>query len=314
MTTSPSAPVLAVDIGGTKLAAALVSRSGEVLRRAVTPTPATAGTEAVTAALLNLVGEVTAGEKPAGVGVGSAGPIDPAAGTVSPVNIPAWRDYPLIDRIKAAVPGPPVVLLGDAVAMAVGEHWAGAGRDSTALLGIVVSTGIGGGLVLDGRPYQGPTGNAGFIGHVVADPAGPPCACGGRGCVEAVASGPAMTRWALSQGWRSAADRPGARELAQDAESGDEIARAAFDRGAAALAAGIVAAAAVCDLDQVVVGGGVAGAGETLLGPLRRHVLDRTHLGFMRRLTVTRGALGGDAGLIGAARVAMRASTTMEYL
>ncbi|MDF5752276.1 ROK family protein [Spongiactinospora sp. TRM90649] len=309
MTSTSAAPVLAIDIGGTKFAAASVSPSGEILRRAQAPTPGSADPEVVATALLGLVAEASAGASHAAIGIGSAGPIDPVLGTVSPVNIPAWRDFPLLGKVRRAVPGPPAVLVGDAVAAATGEHWRGAGSGAASLLGVVVSTGIGGGLVLSGRPYPGPTGNAGFFGHIVADPAGPACACGGRGCVEASASGPAMVRWARSQGWRpGAADGAGARELAVDARDGDEVAIAAFDRGAAALAAGIVAVATICDLDQVVVGGGVAGAGETLLGPLRRHVEQRTHLAFTRRLRVTPGSLGGDAGLIGAARAALLAA------
>ncbi|MCG5214256.1 ROK family protein [Streptosporangium sp. KLBMP 9127] len=309
---TPATRVLAVDIGGTKLAVALVDASGELLRRGEVPTPDSTDGPVVVGALLELIAHVAEGVAPAAVGVGSAGPIDPVRGTVSPVNIPAWRDFPLLDHVRAAVPGVPVVLIGDAVAAAVGEHWRGAGTASTALLGIVVSTGIGGGLVLDSRSYPGPTGNAGHFGHIVADPLGPECPCGARGCVEAIASGPAMTRWALANGWRPGEPGPsvrpiGARELAADARAGAPVAVAAFERGAAALAAGIVSVAAICDLDQVVVGGGVSRSGEILLGPLRRQVAAQSHLGFVRRLRVTPAALGGDAGLVGAARAALSA-------
>ncbi|MET8144125.1 ROK family protein [Sphaerisporangium sp. NPDC005288] len=298
--------VLAADIGGTKLAAALVGKDGTVLRGREVPTPAAPPGHpgVVSDALIGLLREVAGEVPPVAVGVASAGPLDPQAGTVSPVNIPAWRHFPLLARVSDAVPGAPCHLFGDAVAAAAGEHWRGAGRESRAMLGIVVSTGIGGGLVLDGRPYTGPTGNAGHIGHIVVDPAGAPCPCGGTGCVETIASGPSMVRWARENGWRGA----DARELAQAAGQGEAVPLAAFDRAAGALATAIVAVATVCDLDQVVVGGGVAAAGEVLFAPLSRAVAERTSLDFVRRLRVTPAALARDAGLIGAARMALLSS------
>ena len=166
------------------------------------------------------------------------------------------------------MPGVPVRLAGDGICMALAEHWRGAGRGANFLLGMVVSTGVGGGLVLDGVPYHGRTGNAGHVGHVVVEPDGQLCPCGGRGCVETVASGPWMTRWALANGW---AAPPGADAvtLAEAADAGDPVARQAFHRGATALAAMIASVGAVCDLDLVVIGGGVANSGRTLFDPLR---------------------------------------------
>ncbi|GGK90705.1 sugar kinase [Sphaerisporangium melleum] len=295
--------VLAADIGGTKLAAALVGKDGTVLRRAEVPTPAAPpGRPGVVAdALTGLLREVAGEEPPLAVGVASAGPLDPQAGTVSPVNIPAWRDYPVLARVADAVPGAPCHLFGDAVAAAAGEHWRGAGREAGAMLGIVVSTGVGGGLVLDGVPYTGPTGNAGHIGHIVVDPGGARCPCGATGCVETIASGPSMVRWATGNGWRGA----DARELAQAAAAGEPVALAAFDRAAEGLAAGIVAVATICDLDLVVVGGGVSAAGEVLFAPLRKAVAGQASLEYVRRLRVVPAALGRDAGLVGAARMAL---------
>ena len=171
-----------------------------------------------------------------GVGIAVGGPHRPARRNRQPDQHPGWRGFPLRDRVAAAVPGVPVRLAGDGVCMALGEHWRGAGRGARFLLGMVVSTGVGGGLVLDGVPYTGRTGNAGHVGHVVVDPDGPPCACGGRGCVETVAAGPSMARWALANGW---AAPPGAdaKELADAAAGGDAVALRAFHRGATALAA-----------------------------------------------------------------------------
>lgn len=294
--------MLAVDVGGTKIAAGLVGADGRAGRHAETPTPATE--PLLVRAMRDLLTSVLAGTPISAVGLASAGPLDMPRGTVSPVNIPAWRDFPLVELASEIVPGVPVTLVGDGIAAAVGEHWLGAGRGATSMLGIVVSTGIGGGLVLNGTPYPGPSGNAGHIGHAVVDPGGPTCSCGGAGCVEAYASGPSMVRWAQEQGWTGA----DARALADDAARNHPIALAAFDRGTQALAQGIVATAAVCDLDRVVIGGGVSAAGQTLFGPLRDHVKRLATLGFVQRLTVEPFALGRQAGLLGAARTALLAS------
>ncbi|MCP9977640.1 ROK family protein [Actinomadura madurae] len=247
--------VLAVDIGGTKISAGLVGADGQVHRQAEVATPATEAL--LDEAMRGLLSSVSEGAAPRAVGLASAGPVDPRRGRVSPVNIPAWRDFPLLDLVGAIVPGVPSVLVGDGIAAALGEHWLGAGRGVESMLGIVVSTGVGGGLVLAGASYPGPSGNAGHIGHVVADPAGPPCTCGATGCVEAYASGPSMVRWAHGRGWKGA----DARALSADASQGDDVALAAFDRGTRALARGIAATSALCDLDRVVIGGGVAAAG-----------------------------------------------------
>jgi glucokinase len=167
----------------------------------------------------------------------------------------------------------------------------------------VVSTGVGGGLVLDGHPYAGRTGNAGHVGHVVVEQDGRLCTCGGHGCVETVASGPWMVRWARDNGW-SAPPGAGARDLAAAAEAGDPVAGRAFHRGAGALAAMIASVGAVCDLDLVVIGGGVANSGRLLFEPLRAKLSEYAGLDFISGLRVVPAELGGAAGLIGAARLA----------
>ena len=165
---------------------------------------------------------------------------------------------------------------------------------------MVVSTGIGGGLVLDGAPYDGRTGNAGHVGHVVVEPDGVPCTCGGRGCVETVASGPHLARWARENGWDAPPDAD-AKELADAANRGDPVALQAFRRGTTALAMAIASVAAVCDLDLVVIGGGVAKSGALLFDPLREALTTYAGLDFIRGLRVVPAELGGDAGLVGAA-------------
>lgn len=291
---------LALDIGGTKIAAGLVDDAGTLVHHAKLPTPH-GDAESIWAVVDSLIAEAlaAAGGRVRGAGIASAGPIDLAAGTVSPINITAWQRFPIVDRVSATA-GAPVRLAGDGLSMALGERWRGAGRGAEFLLGMVVSTGIGGGLVLDGAPYDGRTGNAGHVGHVVVDPAGEPCSCGGRGCVETVAAGPHMARWAREHGWDAPADAD-AKELADAAVAGDAIALRAFRRGAVAVAAMIASVGAVCDLDRVVIGGGVAKSGALLFAPLREALASYAGLGFLHDLQVAPAQLGGEAGLVGAA-------------
>lgn len=291
--------VLAIDIGGTKLAAALVDRSGTVLRSATRPTPR----EDVFDGLALLIAEVVAeGPVPVAVGIGCAGPLNLAAGTVSPVNITTWRDFPVRERVRELT-GLPTVLAGDAQCFALGEHWLGTGAESRSMLGIVVSTGIGGGLVIDGAPLLGPTGNAGHVGHMTVDPYGDPCACGSRGCVERYASGPNLVRWATENGWTPEVTPDGAM-LARDAAAGHPVAVAAFERGARALAAMIVSTAAAVEVTHVVIGGGVANAGPILFDPLNRAMDELAGLDFVRRVEIRRSKLGVQAALAGAAKLA----------
>jgi glucokinase len=303
---SKPGPVLAVDIGGTKLAAALVTADGAVARRREVPSqPIDAGAaDSLWQTLLHLVDDVCDGEDPVGVGVGCGGPMRWPQGAVSPLNIPAWRDFPLRARLRERFPDRPVRVTNDAIAMALGEHWRGAGADSAAFLGVVVSTGVGGGLVLGGRVVEGLTGNAGHIGHVVVDPLGPDCACGGRGCLEAIARGPAVAQWAVEHGWtpRAGAAADG-RTLLADAEAGVDIALAALARAGDALGVAIAAAAHLLELDVVAVGGGVSNAGELLLGPARSSFARHARMEFAAGCNIVRASLGSDAGLVGAAAV-----------
>ncbi|MDT5153098.1 MAG: glucokinase [Mycobacterium sp.] len=291
---------LALDVGGTKIAAGLVDADGTLIHHAQQPTPDT-GAEAIWSVAETLLANALAAAPGAvlGVGIASAGPIDLPSGTVSPINITEWQRFPIVDRVRAST-GLPVRLGGDGVCMAMGERWHGAGRDAQFLLGMVVSTGIGGGLVLDGAPYDGRTGNAGHVGHVVVEPDGAPCTCGGRGCVETVASGTHLARWAYENGW-DAAPGADAKDLADAANRGDPVALQAFRRATTALAMTIASVAAVCDLDLVVIGGGVAKSGALLFDPLREALSTYAGLDFIRGLRVVPAELGGDAGLVGAA-------------
>ncbi len=299
-------PTLAIDIGGTKIAVGLVSGDGELGHRAQLPTPDD-GAEATWAVVDSLVTDAVAAAngRVRGVGIASAGPIDMHAGTVSPINITQWQRFPIVERVADLIEAP-VRLGGDGLCMAMGERWRGAGRGAHFMLGMVVSTGIGGGLVLDGHPYDGRTGNAGHVGHVVVDPNGGPCTCGGRGCAETVASGPHIAQWAREHGW-NAPPEADAKELADAAVAGDPVALQAFRRCAAFVAATIASVAAVCDLDLVVVGGGVAKSGALLFDPLRESLAEYAGLSFLHNLRVVAAELGGDAGLVGAAALAISA-------
>jgi glucokinase len=299
-----SRPALAVDIGGTKLAAGLVEPAGRVLAWSVVPTPSGLDAEQLWRTLDALISDVLAGVDPAelaGCGCGCGGPMEWPSGVVSPLNIPAWRDFPLRGRLAERL-GIPVRVHNDAICLVAGEHWRGAGRGRGNVLGMVVSTGVGGGLVLDGRLVAGASGNAGHIGHVVVDPdTGPPCGCGGRGCAEAIARGPALVAWAQSEGWRPDQSDATARDLAADGALGHPVGVAAMRRAGRALGIAIASATCLCDLEVVSVGGGLSQAGPLLFGPLEEALRAHARLGFARRVSVVPALLGQSAGLVGAA-------------
>ncbi len=298
-------PILGIDIGGTKIAAGVVSAGGEVLSAAKVVTAGRTDAEQLWSAVVE-AGElamVRAGvERVAGVGCGSAGPMAWPEGVVSPLNLPQWREFPLAARLRERWPNGPVRVHNDAVCVAIAEHWIGSAAGHANALGMVVSTGIGGGLILNGRVFSGGLGNAGHIGHEVADPNGPPCVCGGVGCLEAIASGPSIVAWAQSRGWVPApgqqADGVG---LLLSARDGDPTAVAAFRRSGEAVGSVLASTAALLDLDVAAVGGGIINAGGLLFGPMQEAFDRHAGLGFVRRLRIVPASAGQDAGIVGAA-------------
>ncbi len=310
MTGSAPTSALAVDIGGTKFAAAIVDGAGEVLLTRRGRTPVTTDPEVLFGALAGVIDRTLTdagsslgdGRLERRIGVGTAAPMDLPAGTVSPVNIPGWRGFPLRDMLSARYQAE-VGIIGDAVAVAVGEHWRGAARGVDNVLGMVVSTGVGGGLIIGGRVVTGATGNAGHIGHICVDPAGPPCVCGGVGCLEAIASGRSIAAWAAQQGFTEGDGT--AETVALAAAGGDPAAAAAFDRAGDALGRAIAGAVTLLDLELVVVGGGVASTGRLLFDPLARAYTRCAALGFAAAPRVVPAQLSGSAGLIGAAAVVL---------
>jgi predicted NBD/HSP70 family sugar kinase len=394
-------PILAIDIGGTKLAAGVAEPGGRLITSAQVPTPPEADGENIWRALESLLVQVLKASKIydldelSGIGCGCGGPMEWPSGRVSPLNIPGWRGFPLRERLAerfgkggdirlggsesesggagggasggaggsggsgsdsvaeasgvggsgagglggsgaggsggsgaggsggsraggsggsraggsggsgAGGPGGteiPVRVHNDAVCMAAGEHWRGAGRGRRNMLGMVVSTGVGGGLILENQLIDGRSGNAGHIGHVVVDPDdGPICVCGARGCLEAIARGPALTDWAQAEGWRPGQTGVTGKDLSGDAAQGHSVARAAMRRAGRALGIAIASATNLCDLEVVSIGGGLSQAGAMIFDPLQEALDAHTGLEFARQVRVVPAALGQHAGLIGAA-------------
>jgi glucokinase len=292
---------LGVDVGGTKIAIALVDGKLGVSERIDVPSFATDGFE-LWGRIADAVKEILnkADREIVGIGIGSAGPIYPNSGTVSPVNIPVWREFPLVKCFRDVFDIDRVALHGDAMALAHAEHKIGAGVGSRNMLGIVVSTGIGGGLILDNELFSGETGNTSYFGHSSIAFEGKICACGRTGCVEAYASGPNMVALAKELGWQGTSDS--FIEVAAAARLGDVFALQAIESGSRALAVGLVNFVGSLDIGHIVIGGGVAQAGDVYWTPLMRHIrAESEYYGFLRDLKVTPAKLTTDAGLIGAA-------------
>lgn len=239
-----------------------------------------------------------------GVGVGSAGPVDEEHGLVSPLNMPVWRGHPLRDRIAALVPDDvPVTLRMDGLAITLAEHWVGAAQGYEHVMGMIVSTGVGGGFILHGRTVSGPTGNAGHIGHVECGGYDDPCACGGTGCLEAIASGPKTVAWARRQGFAGTTGE----ELSAAYAAGDEIAVAAVQRSGRALGQAIAAATSLVDLEIVAIGGGFSHVTPDLFEYARQAVAERVEFGFVTKVQIVPTGLSQDGPLIGAAALVHRA-------
>ena len=274
---------LAVDVGGTKLAVGLVGPDGVVHAERKVPTPVTSDPDALFGALAQLVEEVADRTVLVACGVGCGGPMDLAAGTVSPLNIPAWRDFPLRTRLEALT-GLGVRIDNDAKAFALGEGWTGAAKGRRDYLAMVVSTGVGGGIVLDGRLLDGASGNAGHVGHVIVEPEGRLCPCGARGCLEAEASGTAIA---------AMTGRP-AREASPEM----------VERTGRLVGRAVASVVSLLDLDVVVVGGSVAiGFGRRFLDAANTELRARAHLSFAANAHIVPSALGQLGPLVGAAAV-----------
>jgi len=326
--------LIAVDIGGTKTAAAAVRarlpRAGDsgpgvrppvVLRQCVTPTD-TSSAEACLAAVVESVASLVVEARDLmadgleGIGVGAASMVDFAAGrVVESVNLPL-RDVPLRDVLQERF-GVPVAIDNDATAATIGEHVFGAGAGARDMLMLTLGTGVGGGIVAGGRPYRGSSGAAGELGHVLIDVDGPPCPgnCPNSGCLEAYVSGTAMGAAALAEARAKPASALGRALRAGETIDGPLLTRLALDGDSDAVAvvtrvgeylgAGLVTLVNVFNPELVVIGGGAAAAGELLLAPARRVLAARGLRPQRDEVRVVAARFGNDAGVVGAAALAL---------
>jgi glucokinase len=310
---------IGVDLGGTTLTAAAVDViSGRVMGRHRIPTLAKEGHDAVLVRMVDLIQTVIADAglsqmDVGGVGIGAPGVLDLERGvTLFLPNLPdAWRNVPVKATIEAEV-SLPVYLLNDVRSFTLGEKTFGAGRDVDTIVGLAIGTGIGGGLVINGQLHLGIGGTAGEVGHQMIDPYGPPCGCGSRGCLEAFASGPAITAMALkaiTQGLTTRIaeivdydlNKVTPEVIARAAQAGDPIAKDIYERAGFYIGIGVANLIAIISPQMVVIGGGVAQAGDLLFDPIRRTVRERAHVTPIEQVQIVPAQLGTDAGLIGAA-------------
>lgn len=281
-------PVLAIDVGGTKFEAAMVGPDGTVGERHRVETAGATGSSELADRLVSVALAASAGaDRPARVGVGTAGPFLAAGEMIAPVNLPVWDGFAIRAHLADAL-GLEVSVAGDAQALALGERWIGAARNCDNFLAMVVSTGIGGGLVVDGRLLRGELGNAGHLGHVVVVPDGRRCGCGGQGCVEAEASGTALR---AITGADPALASPALRR-----RTGTLVGRA------------VASVVATLDVPLALVAGGVAlGFGADFFEAAQDELSARARLSFARNARIEPAALGAEGPLIGAAALAYEA-------
>lgn len=308
--------LLALDYGGTKLSAALTQRGQRTwlaLERIVSPTPKDGAYDRTT--MLALARRLLAGRNPAAIGVSFGGPVDAKLGRVIlSHHVPGWEDTPLREQLQNEL-GAPASVDNDANVGALGEYVFGAGQGCASLLYVTVSTGVGGGWVLDGKIWSGADAMAGEIGHTICDPCGPECVCGRHGCVEVMACGPAIARTAKeillahpTQGEKLRAlvgnnlDALTGALVAQAAHDGDELAQQVMDDAAHALGFGIGTAITLLNPTRVVIGGGVTKAGERWWGIVRKAA--RANTLPQIRADLVPAALGDDAPLWGALALA----------
>lgn len=310
--------ILGIDIGGTKLAAGVVTAEGEQLSQDRVPTLASEGPDRVIDRLIDLCRHVVLlsgvpWSQIEAAGVGCGGPLDPHTGVIKePPNLPGWIDVPLVQRLHDAL-GVPVFLDNDANAAALGEHHFGAGRGVANMVYLTISTGVGGGIIIDNRLYQGVNGNAGEIGHMSVDYKGRPCNCGSRGCLEAYASGTniaARAREAVLAGRPSVLagnpEKITGETVFEAILQGDEVALQVWDETLEILGAGIASVINIFNPSLVVLGGGITNFGDLLFQPLRRIALSRAMGPLAQVVEIVPAQLGGQVGVLGAAAVALQ--------
>jgi glucokinase len=297
---------VAIDLGGTKVDAALVDADGIVLAETVhrAPTGRAASRHDVTQAIREVaaaaLADVAPGDRLIGIGIGSAGPVELTRGTIAPLNLPAIADLPIVALVQELAPAVTVRLALDGACIALAEHWRGAAVGARNALAMVVSTGIGGGLVVDGALVTGITGNAGHIGQLRLRERAPG-APKTDGTLESIASGPASVAWARAHGWTGGTGE----EIASAYADGEPVAIAAVRRSAAAVGEAIADVATLLDLEVAVIAGGFARVADDYLDLVRAAAQDAAVFDYARRVRVEASGLHGDGPLIGAAALVL---------
>jgi glucokinase len=318
-------PVLALDIGGTKLAVAVVTEDGAVHGLQVEPTRRDEGPDVILPRLFALGARARHAARQEGlpdigaVGISCGGPLDAPAGVlVHPLHLPGWIDVPIVAEAERAF-GVPAVLENDATAAALGEYRYGSGVGTATMLYLTISTGVGGGAVINGTLHRGAAGNGGEYGHIQVRPGGRRCLCGRDGCLEAYASGTNIAvraAEALASGRGSvlrALPEVRAEDVSAAAAEGDPLARELWDDTCALLAAAITDLVNILEPDRVVLGGGVTRAGDALLVPVRDAVLRDAMPPAASAVTVSLAQLGDVVCVVGAGALALdlQASETL---
>lgn len=303
--------IAAIDIGGTKIALGLARIDGQTLPFRRFPTRVERAPRAIIEEAANELEQMAAeaGVRIVAVGIGCGGPLDRRRGLIlSPPNLPGWDEFPIVRQIEERF-RVPVLLDNDANASALGEHEQGAGRGLRNLVYITISTGIGGGLIINNQLVHGVGDGAGEVGHMVVAPGGPPCGCGARGCLEALCSGTSIARRARerlatdkSPSTLRVGDEAGvtARSVVEAAQAGDPLACAVWDETISYLARGLSNIIAALAPEAVILGGGVSAAGDQLLSPLRQRVRESVKIMPVEQVRILQAALGGDSGIHGA--------------
>ena len=310
-------PVLAIDLGGTKILTALISEKGQMIAREYCLTVAEEGVDSVISRLLSTIGQLLSQgnmnlSRLHGISIAAAGAIDIKAGiiTLSP-SLPGWHDIPLRsiigERCKVRT-----FLINDANAAALGEHCFGAGQGTNNLIYITVSTGIGGGIIIDGKLYSGSSGTAGEVGHMTVDVNGPTCNCGNIGCWEVLASGTAVAREVIrriSNGEKTSLiemvegklENITAETVSLAAQDGDSLALAVIAQATDYLGIGMANLVNIFNPEIVIIGGGLAKMGDLLFDPVRQIMKERAFRLSAQAVRIVPAQLGDDAGVFGAA-------------
>ena len=293
----------AIDIGGTKIALGLYDESGGLWEKDVIPTQAQSGANSAVIRIAKSIYDIAnrSGGSLEGIGIGCTGPVYPRQGTVGNTDLlPGWEGFNLVSAVEKAL-NTRAFLENDADAAALGEWAWGVGSESRSFLLVTIGTGIGAGIILDGELYRGVDGSHPEIGHHFIDPSGPACACGGHGCWESLASGPAMEAWARAQ--HPQKFQRNARELCHAAEAGDEIAIKAVEREAYYLGIGIANLVTTFSPDVIALTGGVMSSQHLFIPKIRAMTDKMTGYVPHEQVNIIAVPDNVDAGLRGAAQV-----------